>query len=123
WGMESPALAESSAAARFLASFLAFFSSRRSRSLRSRLSFAIVVFLLPVEAMRVPLELWSSKRVDAAHGRADGRPASGPPSPIDVRGSEHPDVRGRRALGALLRVVTHLRAVRERLEAAALDRV
>jgi hypothetical protein len=42
---------ESCADARFLASFLACFSCRRSRSLRSRLSFAIVVFLLPLEAM------------------------------------------------------------------------
>ena len=39
------------AAACFLASFLARFSTRRSRSLLSRASFAIVVFLLPVEAM------------------------------------------------------------------------
>ena len=37
-----------------LASFLACFSCRRSRSLRSRLSFAIVVFLLPLEAMSGP---------------------------------------------------------------------
>ena len=41
----------SSAAARFLASFLTCFSCRRSISLRSRLSFAIVVFLFPLEAM------------------------------------------------------------------------
>src|SRR5262245_16679970 len=56
-------------------------------------------------------------------GRADGRPAHGPPSLIEVRGSKHPDVRRRRALGALLGVVTHFRAVGQRLEAAALDRV
>lgn len=37
----------------FLERFLASFSRRRSRSLLSRLSFAIVVFFLPVEAMRV----------------------------------------------------------------------
>ena len=40
-----------SSAARFLASFLICFSCRRSISFRSRLSFAIVVFLLPLEAM------------------------------------------------------------------------
>src|SRR5947207_14565149 len=40
-------------AACFLACFLACFSRRRSRSLLSRVSFAIVVFFLPVEAMRV----------------------------------------------------------------------
>ena len=39
------------AAACFLASFLACFSRRRSRSLLSRASFAIVVFFLPVDAM------------------------------------------------------------------------
>jgi len=39
------------AAACFLASFLACFSMRRSRSLLSRASFAIVVFFLPVEAI------------------------------------------------------------------------
>jgi hypothetical protein len=39
------------AAACFLASFLSCFSKRRSRSLLSRASFAIVVFFLPVEAM------------------------------------------------------------------------
>ena len=50
----SPGRSGFCAAARFRASFLAFFSSRRSRSLRSRLSFAIVVFLLPLEAMLVP---------------------------------------------------------------------
>src|SRR5437764_11871668 len=62
-------------------------------SLRSRLSFAIVVFLLPLEAM------------------------SG------FRSLERLDVQGRRALGALFGVVTHLRALGQRLEAAALDRV
>ena len=42
--------------ARFLASFFACLSSRRSRSLLSRLSFAIVVFFFPREAMdAVPL--------------------------------------------------------------------
>jgi hypothetical protein len=42
-----------SAAPSFLERFLACFSSRRSRSLLSRFSFAIVVFFLPVEAMHV----------------------------------------------------------------------
>ncbi|MGZ4232143.1 MAG: hypothetical protein ACXVVQ_12035 [Solirubrobacteraceae bacterium] len=42
--------------ARFLASFFACLSTRRSRSLLSRLSFAIVVFFFPREAMdAVPL--------------------------------------------------------------------
>jgi hypothetical protein len=42
--------------ARFLASFFACLSNRRSRSLLSRLSFAIVVFFFPREAMdAVPL--------------------------------------------------------------------
>ena len=40
-----------SAAARFLAAFLAALISRRSWSARSRLSLAIVVFRLPVDAM------------------------------------------------------------------------
>jgi hypothetical protein len=39
------------AAACFLASFLACFRSRRSRTAFSRLSFAIVVFFLELEAM------------------------------------------------------------------------
>jgi hypothetical protein len=41
----------SAAAAAFLASFLACLSRLRSRSRLSRLSFAIVVFFLPLEAM------------------------------------------------------------------------
>jgi hypothetical protein len=41
-----------SAAACFLASFLACFRSRRSRTAFSRLSFAIVVFFLEFEATR-----------------------------------------------------------------------
>jgi hypothetical protein len=47
-----PTSGRPSALALFLASFLACFSARRSRSLRSRLCFAIVVLLL-LPAMRV----------------------------------------------------------------------
>ena len=43
-----------SAAACLRACFFACFATRRSISLRSRLSFAIVVFFLPLEAMPVP---------------------------------------------------------------------
>src|SRR3982750_74096 len=79
-----------SAAARLRATLRACFSSRFSTSLRSRLSFAIVVFRLPLEA---------------------------------IQALERLDVRGRGALRTLLRVEAHLRALGERLEAAALDRV
>jgi hypothetical protein len=48
-------------AASFLARFLACLSRRRSRSLLSRVSFAIVVFLLPVDAMlSVLLAVWGA---------------------------------------------------------------
>lgn len=49
----------------FRASFLACFSSRRSTSLRSRLSFAIVVFLLAVDAI-LSSRWFSSRRLDDA---------------------------------------------------------
>jgi hypothetical protein len=42
-------------AARFLASFLACFCSRRSRTALSRLSFAIVVFLFDLDAIHSAL--------------------------------------------------------------------
>ena len=50
----SPVGAGSFVDARFLASFRACLSSRRWTSLRSRLSFAIVVFLFPLEAISGP---------------------------------------------------------------------
>src|SRR5215204_2351660 len=50
-------------------------------------------------------------------------PRTSPPSPVEVRGLERLDVRRGRALGALFGVVAHLRALGQRLEAAALDRV
>src|SRR5215211_4559182 len=113
----------SCAAARFLASFLAFFSNRRSRSLRSRLSFAIVVFLLPLEAMRVlPSCGVRARRRRARARRRRARARALRRSSKSVR-LEHLDVRGCRALGALLGVVAHLRTLGQRLEAAALDRV
>src|SRR2546421_6185722 len=60
-------------------------------------------------------------RLNCARGgpRAGARPSLGG-SP---GGLERLDVRGRRALGALLGVVAHLGALGQRLEAAALDRV
>src|SRR5450432_158323 len=58
----SPGWPGYSAEARFLASFLAALSKRRSRSLLSRVSFAMVVFFLPREAMLVRPLLWSSER-------------------------------------------------------------
>src|ERR1035437_2915021 len=59
----SPGPSGLSAGASLRASFLACLSSRRSRSLLSRVSFAIVVFSLPLEAMSVRPLLWSSERV------------------------------------------------------------
>jgi hypothetical protein len=47
-------LAFANAAACFLASFFACFRIRRSRTAASRLSFAIVVFFLELEAMSSP---------------------------------------------------------------------
>src|SRR5436189_6457917 len=61
-----------SAAARFLASFLARFSSRRSASARSRFSFAIVVFLLLLEPMHVLLGGISSRSMRRKCAREAG---------------------------------------------------
>src|SRR3954466_15920097 len=60
--------------ARSLASFLACFSARRSRSLLSRFSFAIVVFLLPLEAIVRPSQI-EVMRLSRADGRASQVPA------------------------------------------------
>src|SRR5215207_11774741 len=64
-----------------------------------------------------------SRASEPRKGEPTEGPRTSPPLPIDACGLEHLDVRGRRALGALLGVVAHLRAVGQRLEAAALDRV
>src|SRR5580704_17821567 len=53
----------SCAGASLRASFLACLSSLRSRSRLSRVSFAIVVFFLPLEAMSVRPFLWSSEHL------------------------------------------------------------
>src|SRR5215211_566182 len=133
--------ARSAAAARFLASFLACFRWRRSRSLRSRLSFAIVVFLLPLEAMPVLLFVAFPARAGRCEkprsrsaSRSPRRPVAGAAQQRqqararasvggrDRRALQRLDVPCRRPLGALLGVVAHLRALSQRLEAAALDR-
>jgi hypothetical protein len=70
------------AAACFLASFLACFSARRSRSLLSRASFAIVVFFLPAEAMcaRPFLEVASAAVLSKPTGEGLGAHSSEPNS-------------------------------------------
>jgi hypothetical protein len=50
-------------------------SSRRSRSLLSRMSFAIVVFFLPLEAISIRPLSWSSERVLAGSSGCEGAEA------------------------------------------------
>jgi hypothetical protein len=104
----------------FLASFLACFSSRRSTSLRSRLSFAIVVFLLAVDAIltsRCFVPGGSMTRRTCAHRVGAAGAARVPrlgescrPAP-PRRALDRLDVRGCWALGALLGVIAHFRAL------------
>ena len=78
------------AAACFLASFLACFSTRRSRSLLSRASFAIVVFFLPVEAMSASpfLEIAGAAVVSEPTGERLGAHSSEPNSGNACRSCE-----------------------------------
>src|SRR5918911_1868355 len=65
-----------SADASFLAAFLACFSIRRSRSLFSRVSFDMVVFLVPLDPMHVPscIEGGAGGRADVAREDRRGGP-------------------------------------------------
>src|SRR5919199_5771118 len=125
----SPERTEASAAACLRASFLACFCSRRSRTALSRLIFAIVVFFLELDAMRVGSFPWiqscrlappwsSFRRTCAAIGRVGSRGARLPRASGGLDGL---DLRRVRALGPGLRVVADLRALAERLEAVARD--
>src|SRR5947209_8874786 len=115
------------------ASFLAYLASRRSRSLLSRVSFAIVVFFLPLEAMPVLPLLWRPEGVlaigcdeckallvvEPLHGPCDLQAGHGRQV---QRALDELDVRGPGSLVAGLGVVRHLCSVGERAIALTDDR-
>src|SRR3954452_24555657 len=109
------------AAASFLASFLACFSSRRSRTVFSRLCFAIVVLFFVLDAMRrlpsveLPARGGRASQSPCQAGKAAepaGRHARRPAGTATTSaGLERLNVRRVGPLGAALSVVTDLCAL------------